>query len=326
MFSALEKKCLEEIEVVKLLIDVHTSAIAERDAQLRQRMKVFSVSSCVTRLYAIHEHFVETAISDYLDALSECASFESLSAEFKNEYRIGVSHILSKIDQGRYDHLNHEEVVKWYYEGITNTQPYRFVTDALTRHEENLRIPTIEKIFNKIQLKDLGSWLAAHPNLKQLYPDEVSFYPQLEAEVKAFVQLRNDASHGTLEDLEGPDNLIRLCDLATSLLISIASFLRKSLVIQLELAGKMKNVGSITETFSNDAFISTTKNGTSIKVGDKIYIMSTSNCQPEVITSIMVNDQSVQEFTTESDDFEVGLKCENKVKRNALIYQLVPSP
>jgi hypothetical protein len=324
MFSSLEKKCLEEIDVVRLLIDVHNENSSAREAQLRKRMKVYSVSSCVTRLYAIYERFVETAVSDYLDALSDCASFESLSAGFKNEYRMGISHILSKIDQGRYDHLNHEEVVKWYYGAITNGQPYRFVTDALTRHEENLRIQAVENILNKIQLTDLGRWLAVHPKLKELYPDELSFYPQLEAEVRSFVQLRNDASHGTLEDLEGRDNLIRLCDLTNNLIVAIAAYLRKSLIIQLEQAGKIKKIGAITESFTNGAFVFKAKNGVSVKVGSTIYILAKANCQPETINSIMINDASVQEITSSSDDFEIGLKCNSTVKKESVIYQRLP--
>ena len=111
MFSALEDRCLNDIDVINFIIDSH-SKLSDTKTDLRQKIKVFSVSSCVTRLYAIYEYFIETALSDYLDSLSECINFFDLSEEFKKNYRLGISHVLSKIDQRKYNHLNHENIMK----------------------------------------------------------------------------------------------------------------------------------------------------------------------------------------------------------------------
>lgn len=155
MFDAIEHKAIEEIEVVSLLIDINNRELKNHEASIRQSIRQYNVSSCVTRLYAIIEKFIETIISDYLDALSELVRFSALPNELKNEYRIGISHILSKIEQGRFIHLNHENVVEWYYNAIKDLEGYRFITDALTRHEQNFRLNIIETAFSKIQLKNL---------------------------------------------------------------------------------------------------------------------------------------------------------------------------
>ena len=111
MFSALENRCLQDIDTIYVLLDSHESLIETRP-DISHKIKIYSVSACVTRLYAIYENFVETAVSDYLDSLSECVKFDLLPYELKTEYRMGISYILSKIDQGRYDHLTHENIIK----------------------------------------------------------------------------------------------------------------------------------------------------------------------------------------------------------------------
>lgn len=323
MFDAIELKSLKDIEIVTLLIDIHNRELENQESGIRQKIREYTVSSCVTRLYAIIENFIETVISDYLDELAELVSFSSLPDELKNEYRIGFSYILSKIEQGRFDHLNHENVVEWYYEAIKDTAHYRFINEALTRHEQNFRLNIIESTFNKVQLKDFSSWLCKHPKIIELYAEDSSIHEQLESEIKGFVQLRNDASHGTIDNLEGDDNLKRFCELNTAMIHAISSFMRKSLITkQLEI-GHLSESGLVTEIFHRNAsFVAQFKSGVILRKGDRLIILESCDCYYEKIDSIMDNDNSVDEIRIETDDYEVGLKLSKLVKNKAKIFNL----
>lgn len=322
MFSTLEQKTIEHIDIVKLLINVHAETAKEQESSFRHKVKAYAVSSCVTRLYAIYENFIETAISDYLDAVSEFVSFSSLPEGFKNEYRIGISYLLSKIDQGRYGHLTHENIVKWYYEALNDSKNYKFVTDALIRHEQNFRLNIVENIFNKVQLSGLRDWLESHPAIQELYPDENSVSEQLESEIKDFVQLRNDASHGLMDNLEGDENLNRICDVISSVVRSISSFLDKSLLLSMDENGVAKKLGVVTESFGeNGAFVAQVELGTSFEEGEKLYFVDGTNCYSQIIESIMINDVKVNQTVANKNDFEVGIKCMDRVKRNTSLYR-----
>jgi hypothetical protein len=324
MFDAIEIKCQKDIEVVSLLIDIHNQELENHSSSIRQKIREYTVSSCVTRLYAIVENFIETIISDYLDALSELVRFSSLPVELKNEYRIGISYILSKIEQGRFDHLNHENVVEWYYIAIKDSDNYRFITDALTRHEQNFRLNIIESAFNKVQLKDFSSWVCKYPKIVALYADHSSVHEQLESEIKGFVQLRNDASHGTMDNLEGDDNLKRLCELNSAMINAISSFMRKSLILKRLDVGRLFEAGKVTEVFQeNDAFVAKFKNGVVLKKGERLMILEQSDCYYERIESLMDNDTSVNEISITIDNYEVGVKLSKQVKNNARIFNLI---
>lgn len=321
MFSYLEENRISDIETVRSFIQIHRDAEVGKDASDRERIKVYTVSACVTRLYAIYESFVTTAISDYLDAISEIVPFSSLSGDFKNHYRIGISQLLNKVKDGIYESITHEDIVKWYYEAISGVAPYRFVTLALTKNDQNFRLNVLETLFNRISLTDLKSWLSKHPEILSLYPDEDAIYGKLELEVKDFIILRNDASHTILDSLEGEDNLERLCDLTRALIIAIAAFLRKELIVKLEQAGRMIQLGVVTEVFKGPgAFIAELENGVSLSVGDEFFVVSSTECVSRIVDSLMLNNEAVQEFTSNSAKFEAGIKCETLLKKNAKLY------
>lgn len=321
MFGGLLNNASNQISVVEALISTHKDFIDTLTGDRRTGVKVYAVSSCVTRLYAIYEHFVQSIISDYLDAIPELRTYAELSDGLKSEYRIGISHVLSKIGGDRYAHLTHENVILWYHEALTNEVSYRFVTDALTRHEQNLRLNVIENMLSRIELRDLRAWLTHCAEINNLYEEKSSICEQLEAELREFIQLRNDAAHGVFESLEGIDNLIRYCELIKSILKSLASFFHKSLLLARVEAGKSKLIGIAAEVLPRaNAFIVQVGNGTRLAQGNSIHLVGAHYCYKQKIESLQVNSLNVTEIISPNDSFEIGVKCECIPHRNAQIY------
>ena len=52
----------------------------------------------------------------------------------------------------------------------------------------------------RVGLGELRPWLAVHPAILGLHERPEGIADNLEAELKAFVELRNDAAHGKLDD------------------------------------------------------------------------------------------------------------------------------
>lgn len=323
MFSALEQNTLARILVIEKFIELNRKAISSEEASQRNMMKTYAVSACVTRLYAVLETFVETAISDYLDEIPGLQKYSDLPDGIKKEYRLGVSHLLGKIDQGRYKHLNHENIIKRYYDALTDISDYRFVTEALIRHETNFRLKEIVGAFKKIQLTGLESWIANHYEVKSLYPEDEgrNVYDQLESEWTNFVQLRNDASHSSLDNLESEDNLVRYCDVAKKLVISISQYLHKCLLLKKSEVGKATMLGGVTEVFKkSESFILLLNKGVRLKVGDTVHVLCSTNCREQSVVSIQVNGSSVKSVIADDDGYEVGLKCNELVRKKSKLY------
>lgn len=321
MFAGLTTNALAQIKIVEELIAVHEGAIIGKDASTRRGMKLYSVSSCATRLYAIYENFVESLLSDFLDALPALFSYADLSATLKDDYRIGISHVLSRSDSGRYAHLKHENIIKWYHEALTNTPSYRFVAEALTYHEKNLRLNVVENLLARVQIKDLRGWLTHNQNIVGLYTEKAQIFEQLEAEVNNFIQLRNDAAHGVLEDLEGKENLTRLCELVRAVILAISSYIHKCLLMHRLEAGKMQKIGDVSEVFSQaGAFIAKLSNAVGMKAGMSIHLVGQSYCVEQTVQSLRVNDVQVDSIVAGYAGYEVGVQCPTNPRLNAELY------
>jgi hypothetical protein len=249
MFGGLESNALEQIAVAEAAISNHEVFLREQPSERQGSVRIYAVTSCVTRLYAVYEHFVESLISDYLDAIPELESYAELSVGLRQEYRIGISHILGRLDSERYSHLKHENVILWYHQAISNAPVYRFVTEALTRHDINLRLNVVENLISRLDLQGFRGWLVCSEEIVSLYEEQTAIIEQLEAELRSFVLLRNDAAHGSLQALEGRDNLVRYCRLISALVKTMTAYFSRSLLMNRARVGKSRKIGIVTEVF-----------------------------------------------------------------------------
>lgn len=321
MFGGLLNNALDQISVAEELIETHEQYIKQQPIERQRLFKVYAVTSCVTRLYAIYEHFVETLIADFLDAVPELTPYASLADGLKKEYRVGISQVLSKIDGERYSHLSHENVIRWYHEALTNHSTYRFVVEALTRHDQNLRLNTIGTLVSRIDLKDIHGWLSNSPEIIALYEERSSLFEQLDSELCNFIQTRNDAAHGALETLEGKEVLLRYCSLIRSLITTIAAYFHKNLLMQRVQAGRMQCIGKVTEVIvRHGAFIAQLEAGSEVQLGMYLHFVGTSYCIKQKIDSLQIDDVNVETVVAAQSAFEVGIKCAANPQKNAEIY------
>ena len=321
MFGGLESNALEQIAVAKAAISNHEDFLRAQPSERRGSVRIYAVTSCVTRLYAVYEHFVESLISDYLDAIPELGPYAKLSDGLRKEYRIGISHILGKLDSERYGHLTHENVILWYHQAISNSPNYRFVTEALTRHDTNLRLNIVETLISRVDLQGFRSWLVNSEEIAFLYEEQTAIVEQLEAEIRSFVQLRNDAAHGSLQALEGRDNLMRYCELIAALVKTMATYFSRCLLLKRVEAGRCRKIGTVTEIFPRaGAFVAQLDAGSELATGMSVHVLGSNYYNLDSIQSLQVLDADVERLSADKDGFEAGLKCNLIPRRNAELY------
>jgi MAE_28990/MAE_18760-like HEPN len=321
MFASLTSTALDQVEVVRQMAVHHEKLVEEQESSKRLQLRLYSMSSSVTRLYAIYERFVESLVADYLDLIPEISSYADLPCAMRNEYRIGISHLLSRIDRERYRHLTHENLIRWYHEALTGHVPYRFIPEALTRHDNNLRLTTLTGMFERAWLPDLHGWLSHHQSILDLFPDSTSIWEQLEAELKNFIQLRNDAAHGAPTTLLGEDALSRACDLVGALVEALSSFVHHQAVLRCKAAGKCVAIGEVTEVFDRPgAFILALRARASIAVGGSIHLVGQWSCVETRVDSLQLNDVPIEGIGALVAGTEVGVGTAVIPRRNVTAY------
>lgn len=327
MFLALRDNAIAQVDVAANLIDAHEQFASDKPPALEKAIKQYAVAACVMRLYAVYEHFAETLVADYLDALPDLLAFDVQPACLRNEYRIGISQILGKIDSGRYSHLGHEDIIRRYHAAITNESAYRFVTEALTRHEQNLRLPVLETMSKRLDLMDLRIWLSACKEIRELYVEEDAIANQLESELHEFIQIRNDAAHGVMESLEGKTLLERHCQVIRALVIGLSEYFHRHLLERQEAAGKVIRLGIVTEVFMRaGALICLLDAGREVRVGSAVHFMRTGYCRSDKVESIHLNDVPAHSAVAGAAALEVGIRCAALPPAGCKVYAAVDTP
>ena len=322
MFGALHANAVDNIGIVEHFIHAHDHH-ADHEAGSRQAMiKQYAVASCVTRLYAIYERLVESLISDYLDAIPEIVAYADLSEIIKNEYRLGVSHVLGKLDTARYGHLSHENIIQLYYHALNTAGPYQLLGEAFTRHEQNLRLGVVEGLIARVDLDGFQAWLSHCPMIGSLYEEQTAIRDQLEAELKLFIQARNDAAHGVLETLPGKDIMLRYCTLIRNLIGSLIGYFHKSLVSRRAQRGRMQRIGIVTEVFSRaGAFIATLDANAGVQVGMQLHFVGQYSCSAGAVVSLQIDGTAVDSVSSADASAEVGVRCDFLPRRHVEILR-----
>lgn len=324
MFEALLGNALNDLTVAEELVGVLETYATSRESEEEKRVKQYANAACVMRVYAVYERFVETAIADYLDGIPELIAYADLPAGLRKEYRDGISHVLSRLDS-RYSHLNHENVIRWYHNALAGEKEYRLVTEALTRHEQNLRLNTLSSLLSRIDVDSPSEWLAHCPHLAKLYEDDTRVLERLEAELKEFIDVRNDAAHGLLETLQAPNILLRHIEVIRAVVMSVAACLRAAHV-QLKLdAQRSREIGRVTEILPKArAAIVVLDAGAQVAVGDTLYFRGRSFCIQQKVQSLRVENVSIQTFGPTEAATELGVGLDHLPRENVVVIGSVP--
>lgn len=311
MLSDLKNNADLEISIVQDVVSSIYGQLGTYPAEKTIKIRQYAYATAVTRLYAIFESFVEKTLATYLDYLSENKSFESLPESIKNEYRIGFSHVLSRIDQTRFKALSHESLIEKYHKAITNEIKYQFVSEALIRHDNNLRPNVIHSLFSRLDMKNFDSWLISSAENRDVFPEVEKIKEQFESELNNFIEFRNDSSHGIPDEIGSQSTIEKHCKLVSFAINAISSFLESEILSLLISSGQALKIGSISEVYKKaNAAVLKANCGSFLNVGCYVYFKSKGEFYTQKINSIRINDEDFSEYWAKSDDIEIGFTCE----------------
>lgn len=290
--------------------------------------KLYDHCSVVTRLYSIHESFVENLISSWINYLPQIyPSYSDLPEAIRNTHLIGISNLLleSRKEKSRFGDISVEEIIRGLYVGITSqTEQYDIVAEAFLMHQQNLRKDAIEKLFTDAGIPQSWNWINEHRKIKRLVEDIDN---TAEGELAELINYRNDAAHGgIIDDVLGEKKLLDLCDFIENLSEAFFDLVNFYIVERKKELGEIKDIGLITEWFQKPkAGVAKVKN-TNLCVGDSLWLMSKtkSYCQSVKIKSIRltIDDQEIDKDNIEiTDETEVGLKFNKNAKKDISLYK-----
>ncbi len=321
MLSALREKSKLEISIVNDVFFSIYKHLDEHEQSKVTNIRQYAYASAVTRLYAILENFVGKILASYLDYLSENKAYNELSGNIKNEYRIGFSHVLSRIDQTRFKSLTHEGLIEKYHKAINNDGKYQFVSEALIRHDNNLRPSVIFELFGRLNMKELESWIVSQAKNISFYQESDKTREQFESELNNFIEIRNDSSHGVPEHIGSPNTIERNCSFIDFLVSTISAYLESEILSLLVENGSAFKLGKVTEIYTkaNAAILKANAN-LLLDLDGWFYFKENSDFYRQKIQSIRLDGVEVSSFWIKQDDYEIGISCERLPRKNTEVF------
>ncbi|MBD2301724.1 MAE_28990/MAE_18760 family HEPN-like nuclease [Nostoc sp. FACHB-190] len=286
--------------------------------------RIYDHCAVVTRLYAIYEHFVEALISDWLILLPELyPQYSDLDATIRNNHRLGVGKLLTELNKNRYEHLTLEKVMQGLFHATTGEQAYELLPDAFLIHEQNLRRETLERLFANAGISNAWKWIEKHRAVKYFVEEIKANQNNVESELNEFISYRNDAAHGSPDEVLGASALLELCDFVDALSEALAELVTYQVIKRKESIGQIRAIGKITEWFKKSNAGVAKVEEINLSVGKKFFLVNeeTSCCYIVTIISIQIDDSPVNNLRT-TTGMEVGLKFDLSAKQGLYLYKL----
>jgi hypothetical protein len=282
--------------------------------------RTFRHCAVMTQVYNIYETFVEASLSVWLTRVPRYQNLTDLPESLRNAYRHGMAGILQNIAGRKYRHLSIIDVLEKYLGSLKGNSPWEIVNEALTSHDQNLRREQFEQMFHLGGLQGIWAEIERNPQIAAL-TTQADPGKSLEQTILELVTYRNEASHGTPDDLLGLDLLKEWVRFINVFCKALADSIVHR-IVQAEATFRPESVlGAITETFSHNVSVATCDRGT-ITVGDELYFLREADCTLAVIESLQLNDIDQQQIDIDRPAVEIGLRTSAKVHLKSRLVKL----
>jgi hypothetical protein len=286
--------------------------------------EIYDRSAVVTRLYAIYERFVEDLISDWLRLLPDLVPcYSDLDEKIQNTHREGIGRLLIDIKKNRFQHLSIEQVVRGLSCGITDIGKYDLLPEAFLLQEQNLRKEVLETILKNAGLDEAWKWIINHKEIKCFIDEVRDNQNTAERELKQLVDYRNEAAHGSVDEILGKQELLELSDFVEALCKSLTDLVTYNIILLQAKQEVVREIGKITEWFKKpQAGIAKVKEVT-LTVGESVFLVLVNDrlscCYSAKIESIQLDGISHDRADITSEA-EVGLKFDRHARIGLNIY------
>ena len=267
--------------------------------------RIIDHCAAVTRTYALFETFIDQLLREYLTFISSSYNLTAMGTEFRMKYTRGIGQIL--LDQGkqRYANLDMGAVISGAHAAVTDSTGYHIQPEALLRTEQNLRMPELQRLFSQCGLSGIDAWVKSHRAIKEFFTTQSRLSETAESELRQIVEYRNEAAHGEVDEVFGPEVLIEFTYFFEALCRSIKDFIQYDTLRRAKGIGKANVVGVISERFRDGIIVAKVTNAV-LRVGDPLYVLGKGTTMVAEIKSIQLNDIDVPTATI-TEETEVGL-------------------
>jgi hypothetical protein len=275
----------------------------------------------LTRLYAVFERFIGKTVRAWLgDMPHVCGEYISLGESFKTVHRRGIARVLMDLDKDRFSYLGIETVVDGFLKAVNGNPVYTVLPEAFLSDTRSLKRDRIEELLSQVRLEGGWDWISKNRFVVAFIEDTRGGQNTSEAELRGFVNYRNEAAHGSVDQVLGVIPLSEYADFIVAVCKAIDELVRWNWVRYCKENGRVKSIGKVTERFKDNIVVAKMQ-GCALVKNMELLLWGQHYCYSAIIESIQLNDISHEKLDV-GDETEVGLKLNCPSQKHPELLQV----
>jgi hypothetical protein len=330
MFVELGARAASEISTIRAALKVSESVrklLAENNGdakRLQTRLpsppelpdwRIYDHCAALTRLYSVFAAFVEDLLEEWLLFLSRSTpKYQDLEERVRNQHRDGVGRILLQIQHKRYRALTTAQIISGLHNGLNDGNPYELLPQAYFSHDRNYGPEILETIFRGAGVDRITQWFDRHRFVRSFIVNIKGDSTTYDAELKNFLEYRNDAAHGRVDNFLGTEALLQTTDFIGAIIGALVERILEASCKLREERGETLDCGSITEVFTKAHAVVVKVANVTLRKGEPLILRGECFCRLSTINSIQIDGNDV-EAASSGNATEVGLALGDDVRK-----------
>jgi MAE_28990/MAE_18760-like HEPN len=276
--------------------------------------RIYDHCAVVTRLYSVFAAFVEDVLEEWLSFLSRLtAKYEDLNERIRDQHRDGVGRLLSQLQRRRYRTLTAAQVIGGLHQALNGAEAYELLPQAYFAHDRNYSPEMLAAVFLNAGVDNVTQWMDGHRLVRYFIVNVRVDSTTFEAELKNFLEYRNDAAHGRVDNFLGTEALLQFADFVEAVSGALVERLLEEFCKLRDRRGETVDCGVITEVFTKAGAVVAQIASVSIRTGEAIILRGERFCRFATVQSLQLNDVDVEIVNAETIT-EVGLRLGQDVR------------
>jgi hypothetical protein len=226
------------------------------------------------------------------------------------------------LDKDRFSSLSVPHVLDGFLKAVNGSPVYSVLPEAFLNDTRSLKRDRIDELFSQISLEGGWDWVARNRHVVTFIDQVRGGQNTADAELRTFINYRNEAAHGSVDQVLGVGPLTEYVEFIVSVCRATEELFRWNWIRKGERAGRTKKAGRVTERFKDNIVIAKLTN-CRIEQGMNVILLGEDYCYPVTVESIQMNNVQHKDVTVETET-EVGLKFDQVSQRHPEIYLEVP--
>lgn len=261
----------------------------------------------LTRLYAVFERFIGKSVRAWLGDLPQvCGDYKDLGPKFRTVHRRGVAKVLMDLDKDRFAHLGVETVLDGLLQAVNGNAVYSVLPEAFLSDTRTLKRERIDELFSQVRLEGGWDWISKHRFVASYMEEVRGGQNTPEADLRGFVNYRNEAAHGAVDQVLGVGPLTEFAGFIVALCQAIDEMVRWNWIRHYKVKGRARVIGTVSERFRNNIVVAKMQE-CSIRENMRVILFGQHFCYCAVVESIHVNDVAHIHLNVDRET-EVGLR------------------